>query len=168
MVVDGFKCPDEFTLVLTPMEFEEMVNLFVMFDADKSGTIDKHEAKKILSHLGMDASIDRAEELLLMIDEDSGGTIDFNAFCKFIVLIKRGDERLVDFNSLIESINQTPLAALEQQAKIRGLDMEFHFVDKREASLTHPALFVVEVSLTALKLFSLSSINNDIALFSYT
>ena len=25
MVVDGFKCPDEFLNLLTPMEFEEMV-----------------------------------------------------------------------------------------------------------------------------------------------
>jgi Ca2+-binding EF-hand superfamily protein len=35
------------------MEFEEMVNLFITFDANKSGTIDRHEAKKILSHLGI-------------------------------------------------------------------------------------------------------------------
>jgi len=53
LVVEGFKCPDEFINVLTPMEFEEMVNLFVTFDANKSGTIDRHEAKKILSHLGI-------------------------------------------------------------------------------------------------------------------
>ena len=53
LIVDGFKCPDEFIQILTPMEFEELVGLFVAFDANKSGSIDKHEAKKILHHLGI-------------------------------------------------------------------------------------------------------------------
>ena len=54
MVVDGFKCPDEYLNKLTPMEFEEMVGLFGSFDTDKSGTIDKHEAKKLLQFMNME------------------------------------------------------------------------------------------------------------------
>lgn len=41
MVVNGFRCPDEYTSVLTPMEFEEMVKMFQEYDVDGSGTIDK-------------------------------------------------------------------------------------------------------------------------------
>lgn len=41
MIVDGFKCPDEYVTTLTPMEFEEMVKMFKEFDTDGSGTIDK-------------------------------------------------------------------------------------------------------------------------------
>ena len=41
MIVNGFRCPDEYTSVLTPMEFEEMVKMFQEYDVDGSGTIDK-------------------------------------------------------------------------------------------------------------------------------
>ncbi len=41
MVVNGFRCPDEYCAVLTPMEFEEMVRMFMEYDADGSKTIDK-------------------------------------------------------------------------------------------------------------------------------
>ena len=41
MVVNGFKCPDEYINVLTPMEFEELVKMFMEFDVDGSKTIDK-------------------------------------------------------------------------------------------------------------------------------
>ena len=54
LVVDGFKCPDQFIDKLTPMEFEEMVGLFVSFDTDGSKTIDKHEAKKLLQYIDVE------------------------------------------------------------------------------------------------------------------
>lgn len=88
MVVDGFKCPDEFVKILTPMEFEEIVNLFTKFDVDHSNTIDIHETKKVLIYLGMEGSIDMAQDLLKIIDVDKSGAIDFEEFCNFIVMLK--------------------------------------------------------------------------------
>lgn len=70
LVVDGFRCPNEYLNVITPMEFEEMVNLFTTFDTNNSGTIDKHETKKILHFLGLDFSMDKAEELLRIVSDD--------------------------------------------------------------------------------------------------
>ncbi len=145
MIVDGHKCPDEFIKLITPMEFEEMVALFVKFDSDKSGTIDKHETKKILHFLNMDASLDRAEELLAIVDVDKSGAIDFDEFCRFIVLIKRGDERLSSFGSMLEKLNSTPLGELERQCRNRGLAIKFIIVEERPASLVNPTLYVVEV-----------------------
>ncbi len=127
------------------MEFEEMVSLFTKFDSNKSGTIDKHETKKILNFLGMDSSLERAEELLNIVDADKSGEIDFDEFCKFIVMIKRGDERLSSFGSLLEKINSTPLGELERQCKNRDLKIKFIIVEERPASLTNPTLYVVEV-----------------------
>ena len=147
LVVEGFKCPDEFINVITPMEFEEMVNLFIKFDTDHSNSIDIHEARKILVYINMESSLDKAEELLKVIDTDHSGEIDFNEFCNFIVLMKRGDSRLVGFNSMLGMISSTPLGELEKQATIRKLKINFKIIEQRQATLTQPTLWVVEVNL---------------------
>ena len=148
MVVDGYRCPDEFVKIITPMEFEEMVNLFTKFDVDHSNTIDKHETKKILLYLGMDASMDMAMELLEIVDVDKSGEIDFDEFCNFIVMLKRGDPRLSGYSSMLNVLNSTPLGELERQASSRNLKIRFVIVEKREATLTQPTNYIVEVRLT--------------------
>lgn len=145
LIVDGFKCPDEFLEVLTPMEFEEMVTLFVTFDSNKSGTIDKHEAKKILQFLGMHATLEKAENLLNLVDVNNTGEIGFEDFCKFIVLIKRGDDRFVQFSSMLTKIGESPLFELERQVKSRDLKINFLVVEERKATVLLPPTFVVEV-----------------------
>jgi len=51
------------------MEFDDIALMFNNYDVDKSNTIDKHEAKKILFDLGMDYGAKQAEELFEIIDE---------------------------------------------------------------------------------------------------
>jgi len=70
------------------MEFEEMVTLFKTYDVNGNGTIDKHEARKILFSLGMDSSLERADELIKLVDADGSGEIDFPEYCRFIILVK--------------------------------------------------------------------------------
>ncbi len=150
MVVDGLRCPDEFIENITPMEFEEMVHLFKKFDADGSNTIDKHEIKRILHYLGLEFTIEKAEELLNIVDADKSGEIEFEEFCKFVVMIKKGDERVGKFNSLIDKLNATPLGELERQATTRGLSLKFVVSEVRPASLTNPTIYVLEVQLTGM------------------
>jgi hypothetical protein len=150
VTVNGFKCPDEFLSIISPMEFEEIVFLFQKFDINASGTIDKHETKKILHYLNLDYSIDKAEELLAIVDTDKSGEIDFEEFCSFFVMMKRGDERLSKYTSLIENINSTPLGELERQCVFRNLAFSFHIVEIREASLTNPTLYIMEVKLSGM------------------
>jgi ankyrin repeat protein len=150
LVVDGYRCPNEYIHVITPMEFEEMVNLFTKFDTNKNGTIDVHEAKKILHYLELDFSIEKAEELMKLIDTDGSGEIDFAEFCKFIVLMKRGDERVKGFSHLLDKINSTPLGELERQAKFRELKIEFEVIEEREATIYNPTIFVVELRLSGI------------------
>ena len=64
MEIDGFKCPERYVNSITPMEFEEMVNLFLEYDVDGSNTIDIHEARKILADMDMEHTMERAKELL--------------------------------------------------------------------------------------------------------
>lgn len=148
MVVDGLRCPDEFIENITPMEFEEMVHLFKKFDADGSNTIDKHEIKRILHYLGLEFTLEKAEELLAIVDADGSGEIEFDEFCRFVVMIKKGDERVGKFNSLIDKLNATPLGELERQATSRNLSLKFIIAEVRPASLTNPTIYVLEVQLT--------------------
>lgn len=148
MVVDGFKCPDEYINLITPMEFEELVSLFTRFDSNHSGTIDVHETKKILHFLGMDFSIEKAEDLLRIVDTDGSGEIDFSEFIGFIIMIKRGDERLKGFSTMLDKINSTPLGELERQATSRDFKIEFQVVEIRPPSLVNPTLYVVELKLS--------------------
>lgn len=148
MIVDGFKCPDDFLGNLTPMEFEEMVVLFQTFDADKSGTIDKHEAKKVLHFLGLDADLEKAEEYMAIVDTDKSGEIEFDEFCNFVVMVKRGDERVAKFSNIIAKIGESPLFELERQVKNRNLKIQFRHIEERAPSLTQPTVQVMEVTLT--------------------
>ena len=109
MEVDGFRCPKHLALRISPMEFEEMVNLFRTYDANDSGDIDKHEARKILQSMDMEATLEKAEELMAMVDKDGSGEIDFEEFCEFIALVKEGDERFKAFDNIMENIKDTPL-----------------------------------------------------------
>lgn len=148
LIVDGFRCPDEYLKMLTPMEFEEIVSLFIKFDVDGSGRIDKHETKKILLFLGIETTIKVAEELLEVIDADKNGEIDFNEFCTFIVLMKRGDPRLMRFHSMLNKLSTTPLGELERQARSRNLKITFKLAQRRVGSLTNPTTYIIELQLT--------------------
>ena len=61
------------------------------------------------------------------------------------------------FSNLIKKIGESPMFELERQAKARSLKVAFKVVEKREASLFKPTLYVVEVSLTRYHPPSLSS-----------
>ena len=148
MVVDGMRCPDEFINDITPMEFEELVALFRKYDVNANGEIDKHEARKILESLGMETSIEEAGKLLKLIDTDGSGEISFDEYIKFIVLVKNGDLRLVQYAGILGKMQETPLGELEKQCRMRDLKMEFFTVEVREATAFSPKMIVVELRIS--------------------
>lgn len=148
MIVDGFRCPDEFVDTLTPMEFEELVQMFKRYDVNGSGTIDKHEARKILNELGLDSSLEKAEELLALVDVDGSGEIDFAEYCRFVHLVKSGDERMAQFGGMMDKLKETPLGLLEHQAEMRHLTLRFNLVEVREATAVNPPIYVMELHVT--------------------
>ena len=87
MVIDGFKCPAHLLTKITPMEFEEMVHLFQTCDANGSGDIDKHEARKILLEMDSEATLEKVKEFIALVDKDGSGEIEFDEFCEFIHLV---------------------------------------------------------------------------------
>jgi hypothetical protein len=148
MVVDGFRCPMHLLTKISPMEFEEMVHLFQTYDANGSGDIDKHEARKILLALDMDATLEKAEEFIRMVDADGSGEIDFNEFCEFIRLVKDGDERFKAFDDMMDAVSETPLGLLEKSANTQGFELKFQTVEVREATAANPPITVVELLMT--------------------
>ncbi len=95
----------------------------------------------------MDASLQKAEELLAVVDHDGSGEIDFEEFCTFFVMLKRGDERIAAYSALLSNLKDTPLGALEHQCGLRDLKMKFVTIEERQPTAMNPALFVVEVRI---------------------
>ena len=65
--IDGHACPDQYVNDFTPLEFEEIVDLFKEFDKDKSGYIDEEELCEMMRALEMDHSLAKAKEMMLEI-----------------------------------------------------------------------------------------------------
>ena len=72
------RCPDQYVNDFTPLEFEEIVDLFKEFDKDKSGYIDEEELCEMMRALEMDHSLAKAKEMMLEIVRTprSFGTFD--------------------------------------------------------------------------------------------
>ena len=115
---------------------------------NRSGTIDKHEARKILQSLGMETTLEKSEELLNLVDADGSGEIDFSEYCFFIQMIKDGDERFAAYSNLLSMVTNTPLGALEHQAQQRNFKLNFVVLAIRPASATQPQTFVVELHMS--------------------
>ena len=144
--VEGFPCPREFINILTPMEFEEIVSMFKQYDINDSGKIDKHEARKILLHLGLDSSLENAVKLMAIADPKGNEEMSFEIFCRFIVMLKQGDERLLKYRSLLDKLQDTPLGVLGKQAKNWNLNIRFvTLTPKVNNSIGGQMLQVIEV-----------------------
>ena len=59
-----------------------MVATFKEYDSNGGGSIDIHEIRKILLHMEMDVGMDKAKELMVLIDVDGSGEIDFDEYCR--------------------------------------------------------------------------------------
>lgn len=49
--------------------------------------------------------MEKAEKFIALVDVKKNGVIDFDEFCRFIVLIKQGDERLTYFPPLYSNVH---------------------------------------------------------------
>ena len=101
----------------------------------------------------MDSSLAEAERLLSIVDTKGTGEIDFDEFCTFFIMLKRGDERLSQYNELLNNIRNTPLGNLEHQCEVRELKMNFITIEERQATALHPATFVLEVCIISIAVF---------------
>ena len=96
-------------LILALAAAAQLVTMFMDYDTDHSGELDIYEIQKILFNMGMKNFEEKAVELLEIVDVDGSGEIGFDEFCRFIILMKKGEGAFAEFNKLLDMINETPL-----------------------------------------------------------
>ena len=65
---------------LNEQQIEEIYNAFIVFDKDKSGSIDKGELKDALKAMGVHLKKTEVDDLMVEMDKDGSGTIDKDEF----------------------------------------------------------------------------------------
>ena len=65
---------------LTQEQIEEIDNAFLLFDKDKSGTIDIFELKDALKALGIFLKREQVKQMMTKVDKDGSGAIDQDEF----------------------------------------------------------------------------------------
>lgn len=68
------------TREFTEQEVLEFRDAFAMFDTDGGGTIETHELKQVMTELGDEPTDEEIQEMILMVDENGDGAIDFDEF----------------------------------------------------------------------------------------
>ncbi len=159
-LVEGLFLHDAFRGMISPTEFEEIVYMFKTLDVSRNGLIDKFEARKILFNLDMDASLSNAEALLSITILSGAKEMNFDEFCRFFVMIKNGDPRVMPFARLLDFLHESILGRLEHQATMRNMTITFYQVinDRMIGRPQHMHNVFAEVSSIKITLFSLQSI----------
>ena len=87
--------------------------------------------------------------MMLEIDEDGSGELEFGEFCALLAKVKRGDVgNLHGFAKLTEDIKATPVSVLNIEVLKRGLKSKYRFVETREATAMYDKYEVMEVTLS--------------------
>lgn len=66
--------------ILTEEQKEEIDNAFIIFDKDKSGSIDVGELKDAMKALGIFLKKDDVKQVMTKVDKDGSGNIDKEEF----------------------------------------------------------------------------------------
>lgn len=79
---------------LTDMQKEEIHTAFLMFDKDKSGTIDLTELRDAMKALGLHFSKQETIEIMERIDKDGSGQLEIDEFTALMseIIYKRNSE----------------------------------------------------------------------------
>jgi len=72
----------------TVNELSEFQEIFDMFDKDKGGSIDAEELESLLHSLGKFPSTEEVEKLLLQVDADGSGEVDFDEFLELLIMLE--------------------------------------------------------------------------------
>jgi len=68
---------------------EELQTLFQLFDTDGNGTIDVNEIAALFRKLGYEPSAEKLTALVMEVDSNKNGELEFPEFCEFLKLAKR-------------------------------------------------------------------------------
>ena len=74
---------------------KQMKEIFDMFDQDNDGEINMEELRRIFRQMGQDPSQDELIDVLVEVDEDGNGIIEYNEFKMMIEKMKEDQDDLV-------------------------------------------------------------------------
>lgn len=75
-----FRKSNKVTKFITGEQREEIRTAFLLFDKDRSNTIDIQELKDAMKALGIHMTKQQANEMMERIDKDGSGQLDFDEF----------------------------------------------------------------------------------------
>ena len=81
-----------FSLIVRIRQIRKLKECFASLDGDGGGSIGVEEIKGPLIGLGLVSSVDEVEKLVMLVDEDGSGKIEFGEFLD-IILNKSGDAK---------------------------------------------------------------------------
>ena len=147
LIVNGVQCPPEFTHLLTPMEFEKMVEMFSSHDVEKTGYIDMKKVRDFYEMIEVDIPNFRMDQIISELTVESNGSVRFEEMCRFSVLLKTSSEsRLKEISAKLARNKTTPVVEIYNQAAKRGLKVEFIALEIRETSDVGLAVHLTQVS----------------------
>ncbi|ETW00746.1 hypothetical protein H310_07292 [Aphanomyces invadans] len=140
--------PPQLQAEFTTNEGDELIALFESADEDKSGSVDEQEFRKLLVRMDICISDEEVDKLVVEVDTNNNGLIEWDEFVMMVSKAKRGDVRFNKLHAMTESLNTTPVAMLESEAGKFGLDVVFRLLEERKATSYNPKTYVVEVTIT--------------------
>lgn len=84
---------------------EELQTLFNLFDTDGNGTIDMDEIKALFKKLGFEPNHKKIEALVMKVDNNKNGELEFAEFCEFLKLAKQPGEGLGLKEGMADTLN---------------------------------------------------------------
>jgi ankyrin repeat protein len=151
LIFDGVQCPTELTHILTPMEFEELVTLFYMYDTSRTGFVTREDFKRICVDLDFESFPGKIDGLMADIDIDKEEFIAIDELCRFSVMVKTSMEgKLRVLTEKLAKERTTPFVELHHQAAARDLKVKFIALEIRETSIMGLPVHVTELHISGL------------------
>lgn len=69
---------------LTDQQKQEIKEAFDLFDTDGSGSIDENELRVAMKALGFEAKDEEVHKMIVDVDEDGNGGVEFDEFLKMV------------------------------------------------------------------------------------
>jgi len=83
-------------------QIDEFKQAFDIFDEDGGGDISTRELGRVMKLLGQNPSPQQLQQIVLEVDQDGSGTIDFDEFLIMMVMQLEGDKKDDDVEELKE------------------------------------------------------------------
>ena len=147
---DTFELPARYANAFAPDEFAEIVQNFKDVDADGSGSIGANELATVFTRLGFEPEPSDVAELLVEVDTDGSGEVEFGEFVDMMFKFKTGGMGNAKFDKMLSMLNSNPINMLEEKATSQRLTATYRVVEERPADASVEACIVMEVTIAGL------------------